>query len=180
MFVADVPVAVGVGGAQGAGEDALGLAGEGAVAGEAPPAAPGALRVRRQRPRPVGLLHAGDDLGEVDAEAGEGVRVGAGEPAPAAGLGEVPLDRFPAVGPGESQRGQSEGGTGGLAVQQGEEEVLLGHLPRSGAFGVVHRSQDHGTGVFREPFEHQCLPYFLCTACLLTPSSAAISCHDQP
>src|SRR5690606_2956665 len=31
-----------------------------------------------------------------------------------------------------------------------------------------------------ESFEHQRLPCFLCTACLVTPSSSAISCQDQP
>src|SRR5690606_13075696 len=31
-----------------------------------------------------------------------------------------------------------------------------------------------------EPLDHQRLPYLLCAACLVTPSSLTISCHDKP
>src|SRR5258705_4110499 len=48
--------------------------------------------------------------------------------------------------------------------------------------GLLAGAHDHLTCLCTEPLEHQrsrpaC---FLCTACLLTPSASAISCHDQP
>src|SRR5690606_23574984 len=49
-----------------------------------------------------------------------------------------------------------------------------------GALRLHHGPLDGRAGPSGEPFEHQRLPYFLCTACRLTPSSAAISCQDQP
>lgn len=58
--------------------------------------------------------------------------------------------------------------------------MLLADRCGIGPFGMGHGAGHDFPGVPGESFEHHCLPYFLCTACLLTPSSAAISCHDQP
>lgn len=93
-------------------------------------------------------------------------------------LGERPFHGVATTG--RPERGQRERAAAALPIEEGEKYVLLVHHLGTRAFRVPDRSHDHGPGVLREPLEHHCLPYFLCTACLLTPSSAAISCHDQP
>ena len=175
VLVPDVAVPPGEGDPQGPRQDVLRPLPEGPAPG--PSAVPAAL-ARLQRPLPVRLLDPGDDLGQVDTEPGEGVRVGARQPAPAARLGEVPLQRLP--DPRRPERRQGEGTPAALPVEEGQQQVLLLDGLGPDPLGVRRRLLDDGTRILREAFEHHCLPYFLCTACLLTPSSAAISCHDQP
>lgn len=177
VFVADGPFAATHGDAQRVREQVPGPTVEGSPPEEATAGTDPALG--RQRALPVRLFDPRDDLRDIDAHPREGVRVGAGETAPAADLAEIPYDPF-APARRQAERGQRERAAAALTVEQGEQHMRLLDPLRPRPLGMRHRRLHHGPGVLREPLEHHCLPYFLCTACLLTPSSAAISCHDQP
>src|SRR2546422_825111 len=142
-------------------------------------AAPLVPAVAGHRPDAVHRLDAGNDLRHVDPQPGERVGLGPGQPGPPPGLGDRLPYRLLAFS-GHPERGERERGAAALAVEQREQYVLGVDGRRPCPFRVLDRRLHHPTGVPCEPLEHQCLPYFLCTACLLTPSSAAISCHDQP
>ncbi|MBB6419515.1 hypothetical protein HDC93_005123 [Streptomyces sp. AK010] len=126
------------------------------------------------------LLHAGDDLLHVDPQPGERIGLGLRQPGPPPRLTQRLAHGLPSLT--EPESGEREGPTTALPVQQSPQQVLRLHAPPASTAPLHMRvsALHHTPGVFGEPLEHQCLPYFLCTACLLTPSSVAISCHDQP
>jgi hypothetical protein len=60
-------------------------------------------------------------------------------------------------------------------------QVLDADLGGVDPFRLPHRGPDGLAGLLREPLaNHHRPPCFLCTAWRETPSSAAMSCHDQP
>ena len=70
---------------------------------------------------------------------------------------------------------------------QREQQVLGADRLRAQLAGLLVRQHDHLAGLLREALEHQPRrprirrePCFLCTACLLTPSTSAICCQLQP
>lgn len=175
MLVPDVPVTAGDGDPQRLLQDLLGASTEAPVSR---PPAPALAVVGGHRPHTVGLLHPGDDLRDVDSQSGEGLRLGLRQTRTTSRVPQLPAYRVPVLADAEGR--QREGGATALPVEQGEQQVfgLDGLRPR--LLGVSDRPLHDRAGVLRESLEHQCLPYFLCTACLLTPSSVAISCHDHP
>src|SRR5690606_8501204 len=60
------------------------------------------------------------------------------------------------------------------------QHVRRPNLDICGLLRLSDRLVDDPARGLGESFEHQRLPCFLCTACLVTPSSSAISCQDQP
>ena len=70
---------------------------------------------------------------------------------------------------------------GGAGLDQGEQQMSRVDGARACLPGRLLRVLHHVPRLAGEPLEHQILlPYFLWTACLVTPSASAISCQDQP
>src|SRR5690606_30880854 len=108
------------------------------------------------------------------------VRVG--QSATPSAVGQVGLDGLAPRQDAEPLQRVSGGGepVGATGVEQRAEHVFGVDGVVVGPLGLGDRGVHDLARGAREPLEHQYLPYFLCTACRLTPSSVAISCQDQP
>lgn len=65
----------------------------------------------------------------------------------------------------EAEGGDGERGPATLLFQQREQQMFLGDRVGPGALGPAHGTLHGRAGPSGESFEHQRLPYFLCTAC---------------
>jgi hypothetical protein len=151
----------------------------------APGTAPFLSRPRAfQRSLPEGILDPSPHLVEVDSDGPQSIRV-----RPNQWAGPDDLDYAPADGLSPNAHAAKDAPPGIVLLDQNAEEEMLGAdvVVTEGAglgLGRAHRIP----GGAREPLEHGYLPrlsslrpaYLLWTACLLTPRTDAISCHDQP
>src|SRR3954468_1704067 len=144
-----------------------------------PAPAPGAPR---QSARPERALDPLADGVEVDAQRGERVRVEV-----RLADADDPLDLRADRRAGHTVVGEDARGAPLGVVEQPEQQVLGPDPAVAEGGGMAVGGDRHGAGLLGEALEHQpplrrsspppCLRW---TACLLTPSAAPMSCHDQP